>query len=64
MKYCGGTFSGKKAYLCCAEITVLGHRCTYSGRLPLESIVSLILRWGPCIDVSDARAFIGTVGVL
>ncbi len=64
MKYCGGMFSGKKAYLCCAEITVLGHRCTYSGRLPLESIVASILRWGPCIDVSDARAFIGTVGVL
>ncbi|SJL18826.1 uncharacterized protein ARMOST_22427 [Armillaria ostoyae] len=64
MKYCGGMFSGKKAYLCCAEITVLGHRCTYSGRLPLESIVASILRWGPCIDVSDMHAFIGTVGVL
>ena len=33
MKYCGGTFSGPKTTLCAAEITVVGHRCTYDGRL-------------------------------
>ena len=36
MKYCGGTFSGPKLFLCVAEIMVLGHRCTYEGRLPDE----------------------------
>jgi len=34
MKYSGGTFSGYKSTLCVAEITVLGHRCTFDGRLP------------------------------
>src|SRR5271168_2951794 len=30
MKYSGGTFSRIKTTLCAAEITVLGHRCTFS----------------------------------
>ena len=34
MKYCGGTFSRHKTTLCAAEIMVVGHRCTYDGRLP------------------------------
>ena len=34
MKYCGGTFSSPKTTLCTAEIMVVGHRCTYDGRLP------------------------------
>ena len=36
MKYCHGTFSGYKATLCAEEITVVGHRCTFHGRLPDE----------------------------
>jgi hypothetical protein len=42
MKYCGGTFSGPKLYLCVPEIFVLGHRCTPEGRLPDELRVSAI----------------------
>ena len=63
MKYFGGTFSGPKAYICAPEITVVGHRCTYEGRLPDQSRVSKIVKWGPCKDLSDVRAFLGTVGV-
>jgi hypothetical protein len=63
MKYCGGTFSGFKSFLCASEITVLGHRCTIDGRLPEESRVEKITNWGPCHDLSDVRAFLGTVGV-
>src|SRR5271168_50643 len=37
MKYSGGTFSRMKTTLCAAEITVLGHRCTFNGRLPDNS---------------------------
>jgi hypothetical protein len=48
MKYCGGTFSSPKLYLCVPEIFVLGHRCTPEGRLPDESRVSAIWKWGPC----------------
>jgi hypothetical protein len=31
MKYCGGTFSGPKLFLCVPEIFVVGHRCTPEG---------------------------------
>jgi hypothetical protein len=63
MKYSGGTFSGYKTILCAAEITVLGHRCTIDGRLPDQSRVEKIVNWGPCKDLTDVRAFIGTIGV-
>src|SRR5277367_2582255 len=63
MKYSGGTFSGYKSTLCAPEITVLGHRCTYDGRLPDQTRVSKIVKWGPCKDLTDVRAFLGTIGV-
>lgn len=63
MKYAGGTFSGTKTVVCAAETTILGHRCTYKGRLPETDRIGSIKRWGPCKDVSDVRAFLGTVGV-
>ena len=63
MKYCGGTFSGFKSFLCAPEISVLGHRCTIDGRLPDPTRVDKIVNWGPCRDLSDVRAFLGTIGV-
>ena len=63
MKYSGGTFSGFKSFLCAPEITVLGHRCTINGRLPDESRVIKVTNWSPCPDLSDVRAFVGTVGL-
>jgi hypothetical protein len=66
MKYCGGTFSGPKLFLCVPEIFVLGHRCTPEGRLPDESRVSAIRKWGPCQcqSLSEVHTFLGTVGVV
>jgi hypothetical protein len=63
MKYCHGTFSGYKATLCASETTVVGHQCTYKGRLPDEPHIAKILNWGPCHDLSDIRAFLGTIEV-
>ena len=63
MKYCRGTFSGYKATLCAEEITVVGHRCTINGRLPDNSRIAKVANWGPCDNLSDVRAFLGTVGV-
>ena len=63
MKYSGGTFSGYKSTLCTPEITVLGHRCTAQGRLPDQSRLAKIVNWGPCKDLTDVRAFVGTIGV-
>ena len=63
IKYSGGTFSGTKSIICDREIMVVGHRCTPEGRLPDESRVAVIKNWGPCKDLSEVRAFLGTVGV-
>ena len=63
MKYCGGTFSGPKAILCTREITVLGHRCTPEGRLPSQTRIDSIIKWNRCANLSEVRAFLGTIGV-
>jgi hypothetical protein len=63
MKYCGGTFSGYKSTLCAEEITVVGHRCTFEGRMPETDRVGVIERWPACKNVSEVRMFLGTVGV-
>src|SRR6201996_1396778 len=63
VKYCGGTFSGYKSVLCAEEIIAVGHRCTPLGRLPDQTRVNKIVNWGPCKDLSEVRAFLGTVGV-
>ncbi|KAF7344735.1 DNA/RNA polymerase [Mycena venus] len=64
MKYCGGTFSGFKSVLCAENITVVGHLCTPAGRIPDEKRVAKIVNWGPCKDLSEVRAFLGTIGVV
>ena len=63
IKYAGGTFSGKKSYICCAEFIVVGHKCTYEGRRPEAERMTTILNWGDCPDVSGVRAFLGTCGL-
>ena len=63
MKYCHGTFSGYKATLYPPEMTVVRHWCTYEGYLPKTARVDKVTNWGPCLDVSDVRAFLGTIGV-
>ena len=62
-KYCSGTYSGPKTVLCAEEITVVGHRCTPHSRLPDPSRVDKIANWGPCKDLSEVCAFLGTVSV-
>ena len=63
VKYCGGTFSGPKTILCAEEIIAVGHRCTPQGRLPDPKYIDKIAKWGPCKNVSEVRAFLGTIGV-
>src|ERR1700692_3255298 len=63
MKYCGGTFSGKKSFLCVEEIMVLGHRCNSEGRLPDEGLIDKLKNWTDCKSLTEVRAFLGTVGI-
>ena len=64
MKYCGGTFSGKKTLVCSAEIEVVGHKCDYEGRKPTDDKIGVIMKWESCKNVSDIRSFLGVTGVL
>ena len=63
MKYCQGTFAGRKTFLCVEDFVAVGHRCTYEGRKPEESRVATVERWGPCHSLTEVRAFLGTIGV-
>ena len=63
IKYSGSTFSGYKSILCMEEIVAVGHRCTLQGQLPNPKYIDKISKWGPCKDVSEVRAFLGTIEV-
>lgn len=62
IKYVGGTFSGKKSFLCVQDYVAVGQRCTPEGRRPETIRVEKVLDWGDCHNVSDVRGFLGTVG--
>lgn len=64
IKYAGCTFSGPKAVICTSETMVVGHKCTYKGRLPEDKIAEVVLSWPSCKDKSNVRAFLGTAGQL
>ena len=64
MKYCGGTFSGKKTLVCSDDIEVVGHKCDYEGRKPTENRIEVIMQWQGCKNLSDVRSFLGVTGVL
>ena len=38
--------------------------CTLEGHVPDPLRVDKIVNWGPCKDLSEVRAFLGTVGVV
>lgn len=63
IKYSGGTFSGPKGYLCVLDYMVVGNRCTPEGRKVELTRIDKVLSWRACRDVSDVKAFLGTVGV-
>jgi hypothetical protein len=63
MKYCGGTFSGPKLFLCVPEIIVLGHRCNIEGCMADPTRIDAVSKWGPCQTLTEVKAFLGTIGV-
>jgi hypothetical protein len=62
--HAGATVSAKKIFLAVPKVIVLGHKCTYEGRIPDDSKVSKVRTWLPCKTVSDVRAFLGTAGTM
>jgi hypothetical protein len=64
IKYVGCTWSGPKAFLCIPETLIVGHMCCYEGRRAADSKVNKIRNWGPCNNLSEVRAFLGTAGLM
>jgi hypothetical protein len=64
VKAYGATFSGKKAFIGVPQADILGHLCTYEGRIADPSRVQAIQDWPVPTNVSEVRAFLGTCGVL
>ena len=62
--HAGATISAKKIFLAAPDVIVLGHKCTYEGRVPDDSKVAKIRTWPPCKTVTDVRAFLGTAGTM
>jgi len=63
VKKVGGTFNGKKLEVCVPEIDIVGHHCTYDGRVPSATKTAVIENWPPCKTLTEARAFLGTCGL-
>jgi hypothetical protein len=64
MRAFGGTFSGPKSLLCAPSIELVGHHCSYEGRIPDQSWIKVILDWPACASITDVRSFLGTCGVM
>jgi hypothetical protein len=64
IKYVGCTWSGPKAFLSVPETLIIGHMCCYEGRRAADSKVDKICNWGPCNNLSEVRAFLGTASLM
>ena len=64
VKAYGATFSGKKAFIGVPQAEILGHLCSYEGRVVDPARVQAIKDWLIPTNVSEVRSFLGTCGVL
>lgn len=64
IKHAGGTFSGPKLRICTPTTVVVGHLCTYEGRLPDTSRIQKIVDWPPCTTATEVRGFLGVLGTI
>jgi RNase H-like domain found in reverse transcriptase/Integrase zinc binding domain/Reverse transcriptase (RNA-dependent DNA polymerase) len=54
-----GLTIGPKSQFCMKGISIVGFVTGAEGRWPESSKIIKILEWGPCANITDARAFIG-----
>ena len=64
IKHAGGTFSSLKSFVCVESTIIVGHRCTYEGRIPDELHVQKIMDWPICRNLTEVRGFLGTLGTI
>jgi hypothetical protein len=64
LRCAGATVSAKKLFVAVPEVVVLGHKCTYEGRIPDDTKTAKIRDWPPCKNLRDVRAFLGVTGYM
>ena len=60
----GGTVSGKKMQLCQSEVEIVGHKCSSSGREPIDSRTKKVIGWPIPKNLKEARGFLGLCGTV
>jgi len=55
----GAKLNGGKSQFCQSGIVIVGYACDYDGRHPEAAKVAKIVDWPPCLNITEARAFIG-----
>ena len=58
------TVSTKKFILAAPDATIVGHKCTFEGRVPHEAKIQKIWDWLECENLTQVRGFLGTCGVV
>jgi len=64
IKHAGGTFSGHKSFPCVESAVIVGHKCTFEGRMPDDTRIQKILNWPICQNLTEVRGFLGTLGTV
>lgn len=59
----GVTISGSKMVVASPTGMIVGHKCTYEGRIPDTSRIDKLLNWPVPRTVTELRSFLGTAGV-
>ena len=54
----------KKFIRTALDATIVGHKCTFNGRIPHEAKVQKIRDWPECQNLTQVCRFLGVCGVL
>jgi hypothetical protein len=63
-KHAGITISAKKLFIGVPSVIIVGHKCTYEGRVPEEGRIEKIQNWPRPTNVTEVRSFLGVTGVV
>jgi hypothetical protein len=64
VKHAGATFLGFKLFFCEESAVIVGHKCTFEGRMPDNSRLQKVVNWPICRDLTEVRGFLGTLGTI
>jgi hypothetical protein len=64
LRCASATVSMKKLFVAVPEVVILGHKCTYEGRMPDDSKTAKIHDWPPCKTITNVHAFLGITGYM